>query len=245
MLWYTPSLRTRVPSLSKTVGCIVLVLGVGRCAFRPPRVVFVLGLVSLINSLTSGKKISRLLRKGLSTPLFCACLPRRALALAAGAAAPRAPEATGPPAHRRGPYARCTALLAWTTHRRALRRVGPLFPPSIKASMCLRHAALAAFSQNRIRGPQDWLGCKPGRYGCSLACCPGRDGRNRAPSLNAPHDSPAWPTHGGRPLVSAFASHNVDDAECEVRDRRRRRRGQDLPAHLVHHQRLPRGALLA
>ena len=37
-------------------GCIVLVLGVGRCAFRPPRVVFVLGLVSLINSLTSGKK---------------------------------------------------------------------------------------------------------------------------------------------------------------------------------------------
>ena len=33
------------------------VLGVGRCAFRPPRVVFVLGLlVSLINSLTSGKK---------------------------------------------------------------------------------------------------------------------------------------------------------------------------------------------
>ena len=29
-----------------------LVLGVGRCAFRPPRVVFVLGLVSLINSLT-------------------------------------------------------------------------------------------------------------------------------------------------------------------------------------------------
>ena len=26
-----------------------------RCAFRPPRVVFVLGLVSLINSLTSGK----------------------------------------------------------------------------------------------------------------------------------------------------------------------------------------------
>ena len=114
-------LRTRVPSLSKTVGCIVLVLGVGRCAFRPPRVVFVLGLVSLINSLTSGKKFPRLLRKGLSTPLFCACLPRRALALAAGAAAPRAPEATGPPAHRRGPYARCTALLAWTTHRRALR----------------------------------------------------------------------------------------------------------------------------
>ena len=39
-------------------GCIVLVLGVGRCAFRPPRVVFVLGLVSLINSLTSGKKES-------------------------------------------------------------------------------------------------------------------------------------------------------------------------------------------
>ena len=38
------------------MGCIVLVLGVGRCAFRPPRVVFVLGLVSLINSLTSGKK---------------------------------------------------------------------------------------------------------------------------------------------------------------------------------------------
>ena len=37
-------------------GCIVLVLGVGRCAFRPPRVVFVLGLVSLINSLTPGKK---------------------------------------------------------------------------------------------------------------------------------------------------------------------------------------------
>ena len=36
--------------------CIVLVLGVGRCAFRPPRVVFVLGPVSLINSLTSGKK---------------------------------------------------------------------------------------------------------------------------------------------------------------------------------------------
>ena len=35
---------------------MVLVLGVGRCAFRPPRVVFVLGLVSLINSLTSGKK---------------------------------------------------------------------------------------------------------------------------------------------------------------------------------------------
>ncbi len=29
-------------------GCIVLVLGVGRCAFRPPRVVFVLGLVSFI-----------------------------------------------------------------------------------------------------------------------------------------------------------------------------------------------------
>ena len=55
------------------MGCIVLVLGVGRCAFRPPRVVFVLGLVSLINSLTSGKKFSRLLRKGLSTPLFCAC----------------------------------------------------------------------------------------------------------------------------------------------------------------------------
>ena len=25
------------------MGCIVLVLGVGRCAFRPPRVVFVLG----------------------------------------------------------------------------------------------------------------------------------------------------------------------------------------------------------
>ena len=38
------------------MGCIVLVLGVGRCAFRPPRVVFVLGLVSLINSLTSGKR---------------------------------------------------------------------------------------------------------------------------------------------------------------------------------------------
>ena len=35
---------------------MVLVLGVGRCAFRPPRVVFVLGLGSLINSLTSGKK---------------------------------------------------------------------------------------------------------------------------------------------------------------------------------------------
>ena len=35
---------------------MVLVLGVGRCAFRPPRVVFVLGLVSLINSLTSGKR---------------------------------------------------------------------------------------------------------------------------------------------------------------------------------------------
>ena len=35
---------------------MVLVLGVGRCAFRPPRVVFVLGLVSLINSVTSGKK---------------------------------------------------------------------------------------------------------------------------------------------------------------------------------------------
>ena len=34
---------------------MVLVLGVGRCAFRPPRVVFVLGLVSLINSLTSGQ----------------------------------------------------------------------------------------------------------------------------------------------------------------------------------------------
>ena len=32
--------------------CIVLVLGVGRSAFRPPRVVFVLGIVSLINSLT-------------------------------------------------------------------------------------------------------------------------------------------------------------------------------------------------
>jgi len=28
---------------------------IGRCAFRTPRVVFVLGLVSLINSLTSGK----------------------------------------------------------------------------------------------------------------------------------------------------------------------------------------------
>ena len=42
----------------RTVGCIVLVLGVGRCAFRPPRVVFVLGLVSLINSLTSGKNLS-------------------------------------------------------------------------------------------------------------------------------------------------------------------------------------------
>ena len=37
------------------MGCIVLVLGVGQCAFRPPRVVFVFGLVSLINSLTSGK----------------------------------------------------------------------------------------------------------------------------------------------------------------------------------------------
>ena len=37
------------------VECIVLVLGVGRCAFRPPRVVFVLRLVSLINSLTSAK----------------------------------------------------------------------------------------------------------------------------------------------------------------------------------------------
>ena len=56
----------------RTVGCMVLVLGVGRCAFRPPRVVFVLGLVScpprvvfvlglvsLINSLTSGKNIPR------------------------------------------------------------------------------------------------------------------------------------------------------------------------------------------
>ena len=43
------------------MGCIVLVLGVGRCAFRPPRVVFVLGLVSLINSLTSGKKRNHLL----------------------------------------------------------------------------------------------------------------------------------------------------------------------------------------
>ena len=43
------------------MGCIVLVLGVGRCAFRPPRVVFVLGLVSLKNSLTSGKKVSSLL----------------------------------------------------------------------------------------------------------------------------------------------------------------------------------------
>ena len=43
-------------AVRETVGCIiVLVLGVGRCAFRPPRVVFVLGLVSLINSLTSGK----------------------------------------------------------------------------------------------------------------------------------------------------------------------------------------------
>ena len=38
---------------------MVLVLGVGRCAFRPPRVVFVLGLVSLINSLTSGKKVGK------------------------------------------------------------------------------------------------------------------------------------------------------------------------------------------
>ena len=47
---------TTVPlSIGRTVGCIVLVLGVGRCAFRPPRVVFVLGLVSLMNSLTSGK----------------------------------------------------------------------------------------------------------------------------------------------------------------------------------------------
>ena len=35
---------------------MVLVLGVGRCAFRPPRDVFVLGLASLINSLTSEKK---------------------------------------------------------------------------------------------------------------------------------------------------------------------------------------------
>ena len=43
--------------LNKLLSPIVLVLGVGRCAFRPPRVVFVLGLVSLINSLTSGKKI--------------------------------------------------------------------------------------------------------------------------------------------------------------------------------------------
>ena len=33
-----------------------LKLGEGRCAFRPHRVVFVLGRVSSINSLTSGKK---------------------------------------------------------------------------------------------------------------------------------------------------------------------------------------------
>ena len=40
------------------MGCIVLVLGVGRCAFRPLRVVFLfLGLVSLMNiSHFSGKK---------------------------------------------------------------------------------------------------------------------------------------------------------------------------------------------
>ena len=43
--------------LPRIWGSMVLVfVGVGRCAFRPPRVVFVLGLVSLINSLTSGKK---------------------------------------------------------------------------------------------------------------------------------------------------------------------------------------------
>ena len=54
-----PGRRLRAPPNNPTAangpGCIVLVLGVGRCAFRPPRVVFVLGLVSLINSLTSGK----------------------------------------------------------------------------------------------------------------------------------------------------------------------------------------------
>ena len=58
-----PGRRLRAPPNKPTAasgpggrwGRIVLVLGVGRCAFRPPRVVFVLGLVSLINSLTSGK----------------------------------------------------------------------------------------------------------------------------------------------------------------------------------------------
>jgi len=49
-------------------GCIVLVLGVGRCAFRPPRVVFVLGLVSLINSLTSGKNAITI-----HVPFFISC----------------------------------------------------------------------------------------------------------------------------------------------------------------------------
>ena len=57
-----PGWRLRAPPNKPTAasgpggrwGRIVLVLGVGRCAFRPPRVVFVLGLVSLINSLTSG-----------------------------------------------------------------------------------------------------------------------------------------------------------------------------------------------
>jgi len=93
---------------------------------------------------------------------------------------------------------------------------------------------------SRIRGPKEWLGCTPWRYGCCLAGCPGRDGRNRAPSLKRAARLTAVALHDRRPLVSAFASsHHVDDAECEVRDRRRRRRGQDLPAHLVHHQRLP------
>ena len=53
---------------------MVLVLGVGRCAFRPPRVVFVLGLVSLIISLTSGKKnLCHPRSRSLPLPLCGAC----------------------------------------------------------------------------------------------------------------------------------------------------------------------------
>ena len=54
------------------MGCIVLVLGefLGRCAFRPPRVVFVLGLVSLINSLTHfwQNNSPATVRKNMSSP---------------------------------------------------------------------------------------------------------------------------------------------------------------------------------
>ena len=123
---------------------------------------------------------------------------------------------------------------------------GPLVLPSINHDV--RNAALAARPERaaELGARQEWLGCTPWRYGCCLAGCPGRDGRNRAPSLKRAARLTAVALHDRRPLVSAFASsHHVDDAECEVRDRRRRRRGQDLPAHLVHHQRLPRGPLRA